>query len=204
MSNDRTPAPSTSDEGGLLVLASPSGGGKSTMKERLVRDFPELRFSVSATTRAPRTGETPGRDYHFLSDGEFDRRLAAGDFLEWEAVYAGTRYGTLREEVEKILQNGYYSLLDIDVNGAERIKELYGQRALSIYIRPPSIDELRNRLRSRGTDTPEEIERRLRRASMEMEKASEFDVTVVNDSLERAYGELRDIVRQFLSGRRPR
>lgn len=196
MSND--PA-KRGGQGGLLVLASPSGGGKSTLKERLVREFPELRFSVSATTRAPRPGEVDGRDYHFLSDSEFDRKLREGEFLEWEAVYAGSRYGTLRREVENIIEKGYFTLLDIDVNGAERIKELFGAKALTLYIRPPSIDALHERLLARGTDTPEQIAQRLERASMEMEKASRFDATVINDELDRAYAELSDIVRDFTS-----
>lgn len=198
MSNDSADG---GGRGGLLVLASPSGGGKSTLKERLIREFPELRFSVSATTRPPRPGEVDGRDYHFLSDPEFDRKLREGEFLEWETVYAGSRYGTLRSEVENIIENGYFSLLDIDVNGAERIKELFGPNALTLYIRPPSIDALHERLLARGTDTPEQIAQRLERASMEMEKASRFDVTVINDELERAYAELSGIVRNFTARR---
>lgn len=188
-----------SSMGRMIVLASPSGGGKTTMKERLLRDFPTLGFSVSATTRAPRTGEEHGREYFFLSKEEFDLAIREGAFLEWEEVFGGSRYGTLRSEVEKKLEKGYFLMFDLDVLGAMSLKEMFGAKALTIFLKPPSLDVLHARLVSRGTETDEQIRNRLQRAEKESSFEPRFDAVVVNDDLERAYGELRQLVSGFLN-----
>lgn len=186
-------------KGKMVVLASPSGGGKSTMKERLLRDFPGLRFSVSATTRKPRQNEQDGREYFFLSDEEFAQKVQQEHFLEWEEVYGGIRYGTLRSEVEKMLEKGYFLMFDLDVLGAMSVKKIFDDRALTIYLKPPSMSVLHSRLVSRGTETEEQIRVRLERASKEAGYEPRFDKVVVNDDLEQAYRELHHLVNGFLS-----
>ena len=185
--------------GRILILASPSGGGKSTMKARLTELIPDLHFSVSATTRKPRPGETHGKEYFFLSDREFDDALQKNEFLEWETVYNGTRYGTLRSQVDHYLEKGYIILFDVDVLGALSIKDVYGSKALAIYLKPPSQQVLRERLQKRGTETEEQIEERLQRAEMELSTIPKFDTVVVNDDLEHAWEELKTVVNQFIS-----
>ena len=189
---------SQASTGKVLILASPSGGGKSTMKNRLLKAWPDLRFSVSATTRPPREQERDGVDYLFLDDEEFDRAVQEGRFLEWETVYTGRRYGTLRSEVDKHLEKGYFVLFDVDVLGASSIKRHYGDRALGIYLQPPSLDVLKQRLERRGSDSPEEIAMRLERASMELSHMSDFDRIIINDDLETAWNQLHDVVEDFL------
>jgi guanylate kinase len=188
----------SSPSGKVIILASPSGGGKSTMKDRLIKTWPEIRFSVSATTRAPRHRERDGVDYIFLDDEAFDRAISEGRFLEWETVYTGRRYGTLRSEVDKHLEKGYFVLFDVDVLGAASIKRHYGDKALSIYLKPPSLDILKERLERRGTDSHEEIAMRMERAAMELDRMSDFDRVIVNDDLETAWNQLRDTVQDFL------
>jgi len=185
--------------GRILILASPSGGGKSTMKARLTEFIPDLHFSVSATTRKPRPGETHGKEYFFLSDQEFDAALQKGEFLEWETVYNGIRYGTLRSQVDHYLEKGYIILFDVDVLGALSIKDAYGSNALAIYLKPPSQQVLRERLQKRGTETEDQIKERLNRAEMELSTIPKFDVVVVNDDLERAWTELKTVTEQFIS-----
>ena len=185
--------------GRILILASHSGGGKSTMKTRLTELIPDLHFSVSATTRKPRPGETHGKEYFFLSDREFDDALQKNEFLEWETVYNGTRYGTLRSQVDHYLEKGYLVLFDVDVLGALSIKDVYGSKALAIYLKPPSQQVLRERLQKRGTETEEQIEERLQRAEMELSTIPKFDTVVVNDDLERAWEELKTVVNQFIN-----
>jgi guanylate kinase len=185
--------------GKLILFSAPSGSGKSTIIRYLLAHDLRLQFSVSATSRPPRGEEQHGMAYYFLSPDEFRQRIAAGDFLEYEEVYPGTFYGTLKEEVERILERGDNVVLDVDVAGGCRIKEYYGSRALSFFIRPPSIDELRRRLAERGTDAPEVIERRLAKAGFELTFACRFDVVVVNDKLEKAQEEILRIVKAFLN-----
>jgi guanylate kinase len=185
--------------GKILILVAPSGGGKSTMTQRLLRDFDNLRFSVSATTRKPRKGEKNGVHYFFLSREEFQEKIEAGEFLEWEEFYNGTMYGTLRPVVESDLNKGYFVLLDIDVLGAKNVKEMYGEKALAVFITPPSIDVLRERLEARGTETEETLNTRLKRAEKEMAYASHFDTVVVNDDLETAYAEIKQTVSNFIN-----
>lgn len=184
--------------GRILVLVAPSGSGKSTLAKRLREAYPDLHFSISATTREPRAGEEDGREYHFLSPDEFEARLQRGEFVEWEEVYNGTRYGTLRSAIENQRDKGYHVLLDIDVKGARRIHEMYGDEALAIFIKPPSIDELERRLRARGTEDESSLQNRLRRAREELQWEDRFDRKIVNDDLEAAWNELLQIVRPFL------
>jgi guanylate kinase len=187
----------------LVVLTAPSGAGKTTIARRLMEALPELRFSVSATTREPRAGECHGVDYFFLSQEEFRQRVQEDAFVEWEEVYPGTFYGTLRGEIERIAREGA-ALLDIDVKGALSVQRRYGAHALTVFVRPPSLAVLAERLRARGSETEASLTARLERARLEIGYASEFDVVVVNDDLEAALAETVSTVRPFLTdGRRP-
>lgn len=189
---------SSSKRGKIIVLVSPSGGGKSTMKDRLMHDFHSMKFSVSATTRDPRPGEIDGEHYHFLSKAQFDEALEKDKFLEWEQVFSGTRYGTLRDSVDELLQKGYFVLLDVDVKGARSLKSAFEDDALVLYLRPPSMEILKERLVDRGTESSQDIEERLQRAQKEMQEALMFDATILNDDLEEAYREVRDFVEAFI------
>ncbi|WP_165157679.1 guanylate kinase [Parabacteroides sp. ZJ-118] len=185
--------------GQLIIFSAPSGSGKSTIINYLLRQDLHLRFSISATSRAPRGSEKEGVEYYFLTPEEFRRRIANGDFLEYEEVYADTYYGTLKSEVERILNEGDNVIFDVDVVGGRNIKRFYGDRALSVFIQPPSIDELRKRLEGRGTDRPEVIESRIAKAEYELGFAGQFDKIVVNDDLETARKEALTIIREFLN-----
>ena len=176
----------------VFVITGPSGVGKGTVIRGLLERLPQLELSVSATTRPPRPGEREGVDYHFLSDEEFDRRVAAGDFLE-HARYSGHRYGTLGSELRRRTEAGVPVVLEIEVQGARQVREAMPE-AVQVFIAPPSLEALRARLVGRGTDTPEEVEARLRTAEAEMAARDEFAHVVVNDRLERAVDELTGIV----------
>jgi len=180
----------------IVALTAPSGAGKTTIARRLTQALPETRFSVSATTRAPRSGERDGVDYFFLTEDAFRRRVEEGDFVEFES-YAGHLYGTLRSEIERIAAEGV-ALLDIDVRGALNVKRLYGDEALTLFIKPPSLAVLAERLRNRRTESEEALATRLDRAEMEMAYAPDFDAVVVNDDLETAVAETVERVRAFL------
>ena len=185
------------DKGKLIVVSAPSGAGKTTIAREILQRNPSVEFSVSATTRPRRTAEVDGRDYFFLSPEEFQRRVDAGDFVEHEDLF-GNRYGTLKSEIERALRQGRHVLFDVDVKGALSIKRRY-PGALLIFIRPPSMEVLRDRLRNRKTEDEAVMARRLERAAMEMGKAGEFDEQVVNDDLARAVDEVQTLVRNFIS-----
>lgn len=180
-------------------MSAPSGTGKSSIISKII-DNPELAlgFSVSATSRSPRGEERDGREYYFLTPDEFSRRIEAGEFVEWEEVYKGTCYGTLLSEVERVTGEGRNLIMDIDVKGALNVKKRFGDEAVSIFIMPPSLEELERRLRGRQTDSEEAISRRLGKAGYEMTFASEFDERVVNDNLSRAASEVEEIIRNFV------
>lgn len=184
--------------GKLVIFSAPSGSGKSTIINFLLQQGLNLCFSISATSRAPRGTERDGVEYYFLSPDEFRRRIAAGDFLEYEEVYQDKFYGTLKSEVERILSRGDNVIFDVDVVGGCNIKAAYGDRALSVFIQPPSVEELRRRLVSRGTDAPDVIESRVAKAEYELSFASRFDRVIVNDDLERAEAEVLRTVQDFL------
>lgn len=182
-------------KGKIIVLSAPSGTGKSSIIQRLM-ECPELKlgFSVSATSRKPRGNERDGVEYYFISPEEFRRRVDAGEFVEWEEVYAGTCYGTLKSEVERVTDDGLNLIMDIDVKGGINVKKAFGDRAVTIFILPPSKEELERRLRSRGTDADEVIEKRLAKADFELSHAPAFDHRVVNDDLDDAVKKVRDII----------
>jgi guanylate kinase len=182
--------------GELIVVSGPSGSGKTTIARTLLHDIPSLRFSVSATTRPIRVGECEGMDYYYLTREEFQRRVAAGEFVEWEEVY-GNLYGTLRAEVDGALARGQHLLFDVDVKGALSIKERY-PAALLVFIRPPSRETLEARLRARSTEDEATIQRRLARTDMELELGEQFDHRVVNDVLDRAIAETKEIVEHYI------
>jgi guanylate kinase len=163
----------------------------------LAMDF-DLEFSVSATSRDPRPNEKDGKDYYFLTPEEFNKKVAHNEFLEWEEVYKGTRYGTLKSEVERIREQGKNVIFDVDVVGGLNIKHFYGEEALAVFVQPPSVEELRKRLTQRSTETPEKIAMRLSKAEHELQFAPEFDVVIVNDKLEEAFAKAEKIVAGFL------
>ena len=185
--------------GKLIIFSAPSGAGKSTIINYLLQQSLRLRFSISATSRAPRGTEQNGVEYHFLTPEEFKARIAKGDFLEYEEVYTDKFYGTLKSEVERILDEGDNVIFDVDVVGGCNIKHYYGERALSVFIQPPSIEELRKRLVGRGTDTPEVIESRIAKAEYELSFADKFDTVVINDDLETAKANALQVIRTFLA-----
>ncbi len=186
-------------KGRLIVFSAPSGSGKSTIIGWLMQHQElQMEFSISCTSRAPRGTEQNGVEYFFLTPYEFRQRIEKDEFLEYEEVYKDRFYGTLKSQVEKQLDAGENVVFDVDVKGGCNIKKYYGDRALSVFIQPPSIDELRKRLVGRGTDAPEVIEDRIARASFELTFANKFDRIVVNDDLERAEQETYEIVKSFL------
>lgn len=182
----------------IVALTAPSGAGKTTIARKVLRAFPDMQFSVSATTRAPRPGERDGVDYHFISHERFLELVEQGEILEYEEVYPGRLYGTLRSEVEQKGRAGPV-LLDVDVKGARSVERLYGDSALTVFIEPPSLARLAERLRARGTETEHALQTRLDRAQMELQHADQFDVRIVNDQLDRAVEETLAAVRAFLA-----
>lgn len=185
--------------GKLIIFSAPSGSGKSTIINHLLQQDLNLAFSISATSRPPRGTERDGVEYFFLTPDEFRERIARDEFLEYEEVYPGRFYGTLKSQVEKQLAAGQNVVFDVDVVGGCNIKKYYGERALSVFIQPPSVEELRRRLVGRGTDAPEVIEDRVAKAESELGFAPQFDVVVVNDNLEEAQQRAYDVIRNFLN-----
>ena len=185
--------------GKVIIFSAPSGSGKTTIVRQLLERYPQLEFSVSATSRAPRGTERDGVDYYFLTPEEFRQAVSENRFVEWEEVYQGTCYGTLRSEMERIWQKGHVIAFDVDVIGGINLKRLFGDDACSVFVMPPSIGELRRRLESRGTDAPEVIDRRVDKAEFELTKAPEFDHVVVNDRLEDAVAEVCALVDDFIA-----
>lgn len=185
--------------GKLIIFSAPSGSGKSTIINHLLQQDLNLAFSISATSRPPRGTERDGVEYFFLTPDEFRERIARDEFLEYEEVYPGRFYGTLKSQVEKQLAAGQNVVFDVDVVGGCNIKKYYGERALSVFIQPPSVEDLRRRLVGRGTDAPEVIEDRVAKAEYELGFAPQFDVVVVNDNLEEAQQRAYDVIRNFLN-----
>lgn len=186
-------------KGKLIIFSAPSGSGKSTIINHLLNQGLNLVFSISATSRAPRGTEKDGVEYFFLSPDDFRRRIADDEFLEYEEVYTDRYYGTLKAQVEKQLEAGQNVVFDVDVVGGCNIKKFYGNRALSVFIQPPSVEELRNRLVGRATDALEVIESRVAKAEFELSFADKFDVVIINDDLERAKAEAFQIIRDFVN-----
>lgn len=185
-------------EGKIIIVSAPSGSGKSTIIHRIMDSGNvDMEFSVSATNREPRGQEVNGKDYHFLTTEGFMRGIERGDFIEYEEVYPGRYYGTLRSEINARCAAGRNVVLDIDVKGGERVKRIFGDRAVSIFIMPPSVDELRRRLEARAVDTPESIDERVGKAEFEMTFAPKFDHVVVNDNLDKAVAETEKIILDF-------
>lgn len=189
------------EKGKLLIFSAPSGSGKSTIVNWLMKEHPELRlyFSISCTSRAPRGTEQNGVEYFFITAEEFRERIERDEFIEYEEVYQDRFYGTLKAQVERQLEAGQNVVFDVDVKGGLNIKRFYGERALSLFIQPPSVEELRRRLEGRGTDTPEAIENRLAKAEYELTFAPQFDHIVINDDLAEAEAQTFRLVSEFLS-----
>lgn len=185
--------------GKIIIISAPSGSGKSTIIHSIIANSEyHLEFSISATTRPPRLGEANGVDYYFLSEEDFRNAIKQNKFAEYEEVYPGRFYGTLKSEFDRIMNKGHNVIIDVDVKGAQNIKALYGDRALSLFIMPPSIETLRHRLLSRGTDAVEEINKRVAKAEYELGFAEQFDYRIVNDVLKQAEKETHSIIANFL------
>lgn len=184
--------------GKLIILTAPSGSGKTSITRYLIGKYPRLSFSISATTRAPRGTEKDGVEYHFLSVDDFRFRIDANEFIEWEMVYEGKYYGTLKSELQRIWNEGKVPMLDIDVQGAIHVQQQFAGNCLSIFIQPPSVAELRRRLYARGTETPESLETRVNKASYEMSFNHHFTKTILNEDLDKACAETEQVIKDFL------
>ena len=182
----------------ILIFGAPSGSGKSTLVNYLLQKRDDLEFSISATTRTPRGQEVNGKEYYFISNQAFEDLIRENKLVEWQQVYSGTYYGTLRSEIERIEAKHHHVVFDVDVKGGANLKRLFGDKALSIFVAPPSVEELRRRLVGRATDSPEKIEERLAKAAEELTYKSQFDVVIVNDDLQKAEQKLDEVVGDFL------
>lgn len=183
----------------MLIFSAPSGAGKTTVVRHLLKKYPYMDFSISATSRLPRGEEINGREYFFLNKEEFKKKIDAGEFIEYEEVYPGFFYGTLKSEVERIWSKGNIIVFDIDVKGAVNLKRLYGKNALAVFVKSPSVEILRERLTARGTDTPEAIERRIAKAKEELSYEGYFDEVLTNKNLEKCLLEAEQLVEKFYS-----
>jgi len=182
----------------VLIISAPSGAGKSTLVSYLLSSGMPLLFSVSATSRKPRGNEADGREYYFITAGEFRRRIKRDEFIEWQEVYRNHYYGTLRQEIDRIRREGRIPLFDVDVQGGITLKKIFGHHALSIFVMPPSVEELGRRLMLRGTDSPEKIAMRVEKAASEILLAEHFDTIIINDNLEKACIAVANVVREFI------
>lgn len=192
----------TKKKGKIIVVSAPSGSGKSTIIKSILsepKDLPPMRFSVSATNRQPRVGETDGIHYRFLTTEQFHRAIEDNLFVEWEEVYPGRYYGTLKSEIDRAIDNGDNVILDIDVKGGINVKKIYGDNAVTIFFLPPSVAELRRRLEARGTDSPETIAQRVGKAEYELSFADKFDHRIVNDNLDDAIDKTRQTIGNFIN-----
>lgn len=186
-------------QGKVIIVSAPSGAGKTSIVRHLLQEVPELRFSISATTRQKRDYEIDGKDYYFITPDEFRARIEKEEFLEWQEVYKDQYYGSLKCEVERIWNNGQVVIFDVDVLGGLNIKNFYNGQALSVFIEPPTMEELRNRLMNRGTETQDTLKKRLDKAEYELSFSKKFDRIVLNDKLVDAQKEMVEIVKDFLS-----
>jgi guanylate kinase len=183
----------------IIVITAPSGAGKTSITQHLLKTFPDqLAFSISAATRQPRGNEKNGTDYYFISEEEFTNRIQHNEFIEWEMVYEGKYYGTLKSELARIWNEGKVPVLDIDVKGAIHVQQQYPETTLSLFIEPPGVDELKRRLQSRGTESEESLNARVNKASYELSFKHSFDHIIINDHLEKAQKQAEDIVKAFL------
>lgn len=182
----------------IIIITAPSGAGKTSITKQLMKRFPQLSFSISAATRKPRAHETDGKDYYFMSAEAFQQKIQEDAFVEWEMVYEGNYYGTLKSEMQRIWNNEQVPVLDIDVKGAIHVQDLYPAQTLSIFIEPPSVEELRRRLESRGTETAESLEARVNKASYELSFKHSFQHVILNDDLDRATAEVMHVVGDFI------
>jgi guanylate kinase len=185
-------------QGKLIIITAPSGSGKTSITRHLISKYPQLAFSISATTRLPRGDEKDAVEYYFMSVDEFRKKIDQKSFIEWEMVYEGKYYGTLKSELERMWIAGQIPMLDIDVHGAIHVQEKFEGDCLSIFIQPPSVEELRRRLESRGTETPESLATRVNKASYEMSFSHQFNKTILNDNLEKACAETEQVIKDFL------
>jgi guanylate kinase len=182
----------------IIIITAPSGAGKTSITRHLLRTFPQLAFSISAATREARAYEKNGADYYFISQQDFQQRIQHGEFVEWEMVYEGKYYGTLKSELQRLWNNDQCPLLDIDVKGAIHVQQQYPNTSFTIFIEPPSVAELQRRLDSRGTETAESLQARINKAAYEISFKEHFNTSIVNDDLERACAKAEEIVRDFL------
>ncbi|MDR2287530.1 MAG: guanylate kinase [Prevotellaceae bacterium] len=181
----------------IIIFSAPSGSGKTTIINKLLKKFPKLEFSVSATNRDPRDDESHGIHYYFLSQDEFNSKITNGEFLEWEEVYGGAMYGTLLSEIDRICKSGKVALFDLDVHGALKVKKKF-TNAFLIFVLPPSIEDLKERLEKRSSETPEFLEKRLDKAKEEIMHATKFDYILLNDDVDEALVEIHDVIHDFL------
>jgi guanylate kinase len=187
-------------QGKAIIVSAPSGAGKTTIVKHLLKVIPQLEFSISACSRSKREEETDGKDYYFISGDDFRKKISGDEFVEWQEVYPGSYYGTLKSEMDRIWSAGKTPIFDVDVVGAVNLKTYFGEQGLGIFIHPPSIEELANRLRKRGTESDETLRKRIDKAAYELTFAPRFDKIVVNDNLEVKCGEVVGLVKGFLEG----
>lgn len=185
-------------KGKLIIFSAPSGAGKTTIVKHLLNSGLPIEFSISACSRKPRTGEIHGKDYYFLSENDFKEKIEKQEFIEWEEVYAGNYYGTLKSELERIWQNGNHVLFDIDVKGGVNLKKKFGKNALSVFVMPPSVEELERRLINRSTDDAETIKKRVDKAVYELKFSDQFDVVIINDNLQEAQNKAYKLLSDFI------